>query len=439
MTKAVRYGTMIVRLMLFMTLAFTGVAASGAETMAARPQAKNDTPAVKVVVYLFWGKGCPHCAQEETFLASLKKKYTMMEIREFEVWKDKKNADFFHTVMKAAGAKSVGVPATIVGDRLFFGFNARTAKAIEDSLVKCIEQGCPETDAVVSGLAGNRMQEEKNISVPLLGEVDPGAVSLPLLTIVLGGLDSFNPCAFFVLLFLLSLLIHVRSRGRMLFIGGVFVLFSGIIYFVFMAAWLNIFLIIGQIAAITTTAGIIAVVIAGINIKDFFSFKQGISLSIPEHAKPKLYERMRGIVRSKSLPALIAGTIALAVMANFYELLCTAGFPMVYTRVLTLHNLTAGQYYLYLALYNVVYVIPLAVIVLIITITLGSRKLTEWQGRQLKLLSGIMMLSLGILLLVRPELLNNAIAAALLLTASLAATWIVSRIVRKRKPEMTGQ
>jgi hypothetical protein len=301
-----------------------------------------------------------------------------------------------------------------------------------------IEQGCPETETVVSGLSGNRVQEEKSISVPLLGELDPAEVSLPLLTVVLGSLDSFNPCAFFVLLFLLSLLIHVRSRGRMLFIGGIFVLFSGVIYFVFMAAWLNIFLIIGQIAAITVTAGIIAVVIAAINIKDFFSFKKGISLSIPEHAKPKLYERMRGIVRSQSLPALIAGTIALAVMANFYELLCTAGFPMVYTRVLTLHHLTAGQYYLYLALYNVVYVIPLAVIVLIITITLGSRKLTEWQGRQLKLLSGIMMLSLGILLLVRPELLNNAIAAALLLAASIAATAIVSRIVKKRKPEIAG-
>ncbi|HWR72865.1 MAG TPA: hypothetical protein VN604_06825, partial [Nitrospirota bacterium] len=166
MTRTVRYRTMIVRLMLIMTFAFTGVAASGAETRSARPPAKNDAPAVKVVVYLFWGNGCPHCAQEETFLASLKKKYPMMEIRGFEVWKDKKNADFFHTVMKAAGAKSVGVPATIVGDRLFFGFNPRTAKAIEDSLVKCLEQGCPETEAVVSGLSGNRVQEEKSIPVP---------------------------------------------------------------------------------------------------------------------------------------------------------------------------------------------------------------------------------------------------------------------------------
>ncbi len=439
MTGMIRQGTMIVRLMVILALVLTGVAASGAETRTARPQPKNGPPAGKTVVYFFWGNGCPHCAQEETFLGALKKKYPMLEVREFEVWRNSKNADFFHTVMKAAGAKSVGVPATIVGDRLFFGFNSRTATAIESSLLKCIEQGCPETEAVVSGLSGNRMKEEKSISVPLLGELDPAAVSLPLLTVVLGGLDSFNPCAFFVLLFLLSLLIHVRSRGRMLFIGGIFVLFSGIIYFVFMAAWLNIFLIIGQMAAITMTAGIIAVIIASINIKEFFSFKRGISLTIPERAKPKLYERMRGLVRSRSIPALTAGTIALAVMANFYELLCTAGFPMVYTRVLTLHNLTAGQYYLYLAFYNIVYMVPLAVIVTLITITLGSRKLTEWQGKQLKLLSGTMMLFLGILLLVRPALLNNAVAATLLLIVSLAVTWTISTIARKRKPERAGE
>ena len=146
----------------------------------------------------------------------------------------------------------------------------------------------------------------------------------------------------------------------MFLIGGVFVFFSGLIYFLFMAAWLNVFLVVGQIAAITITGGIVALLIGGINVKDFFLFKQGVSLVIPESAKPKLFERMRGLLKAPTLPAMIAGTVVLALSANAYELLCTAGFPMVYTRVLTLHRLTTFQYYQYLVLYNIVYVVPLA-------------------------------------------------------------------------------
>ena len=73
------------------------------------------------------------------------------------------------------------------------------------------------------------------------------SISLPLFTVIIGALDSFNPCAFFVLLFLLSMLIHARSRKKMFLIGGIFVFFSGFIYFLFMAAWLNVFLVIGRL------------------------------------------------------------------------------------------------------------------------------------------------------------------------------------------------
>jgi thiol-disulfide isomerase/thioredoxin len=393
-----------------------------------------------VKVYLFWGEGCPHCAKEKDVLAALKQKYPQIEVLAFEVWRDKENAEFFNRVMNAAGAKTVGVPATVVGDRLFFGFAARTAAAIEDAIAACVNQGCPDTETVIAGLSEKTVQGgEKSIAVPLLGEVEPATMSLPLFTIIIGGLDSFNPCAFFVLLFLLSLLIHARSRRRMLLIGGIFVLFSGVVYFLFMAAWLNIFLIIGQLVVITVTAGVIALIVAGINIKDFFFFKKGVSLMIPEKAKPRLFERMRGLLKSPTLPAIIAGTVVLAVTANAYELLCTAGFPMVYTRVLTLHELTAAQYYLYLALYNVVYVIPMAVIVAVVTITLGARKLTEWRGRVLKLMSGLMMLLLGAVLLIDPALLNNVLAAVLILAAALIISGLTVLITKRVNPEIARE
>jgi len=108
---------------------------------------------------------------------------------------------------------------------------------------------------------------------------------------------------------------------------------------------------------------------------------------------------MRALVGGQRLSSLLVGTVALAIVANSYELLCTAGFPMVYTRALTLRQLSTGAYYFYLALYNLIYVIPLLIIVLAFTWTLGSRKLGEREGRLLKLLSGVMMVGLGLLLL----------------------------------------
>jgi len=390
-----------------------------------------------LVVALFWGEGCPHCEREKAFLKELKKKHPGLAVRDYEVWKNKENAALYKKVLSAAGVKQVGVPTTVVGTAVFMGFNDQIRRGIGDAIVRCLRDGCPDgvTELNAQRLSQDTKQEEM-MTVPLLGSIDPAKMSLPVFTMVIGALDSFNPCAFFVLLFLLSMLIHVRSRSRMFLIGGIFVLFSGLIYFLFMAAWLNIFMIIGQITAITITGGVVALLIGGINVKDFFLYKQGVSLVIPESAKPKLFERMRGLLKAPTLPAMIAGTVVLAISANAYELLCTAGFPMVYTRVLTLHKLATIQYYQYLVLYNVVYVLPLAIIVAVITVTLGARKLTEWQGRQLKLVSGLMMLSLGIVLVVNPALLNSALASVIMLVGVVAVSWMTIIVMKKIRPEV---
>jgi hypothetical protein len=144
---------------------------------------------------------------------------------------------------------------------------------------------------------------------------------------------------------------------------------------------------------------------------------------------------MRGLVRTASLPAMAGGAVVLAIAANSYELLCTAGFPLVFTRVLTLHALPAATYYLYLVCYNVVYVIPLLAVVAVFTVTLGSRKLTERQGRMLKLISGVMMFFLGLVLLVRPSLLGSAFASLAILATALATSWLIVRFTRKRADE----
>jgi hypothetical protein len=413
----------------FLLVFFGSEKVHGAETAAGKKHA--------VRLHFFWGKGCPHCEEEKQFLQALGNKYPTLQIRAYEVWHNAGNAELLARIMKGSGAQASGVPVTVVGNKLFIGFSDWTSKGIEKAVGLCMQETCPDAlERLSGGGIMSRQEEDKKVSLPLVGEIDPARVSLPLFTVVIGGLDSFNPCAFFVLLFLLSMMIHARSRKKMLLIGGIFVFFSGFIYFLFMAAWLNVFLVIGRLTLITVAAAVVALLVALINIKDFFFFKKGVSLVIPDAAKPKLFERMRRLLKSSSPPALIGGTIVLAVSANAYELLCTAGFPMVYTRALTLHNLTTGQYYLYLVLYNFVYVVPLATIVLVITVSLGARKLTEWQGRQLKLVSGLMMFFLGLILLLDPALLNNAIASAGLLAVVVVASSVLILITKKLKPEI---
>lgn len=400
------------------------------------------------VLYLFRGKGCPHCEKELHFLGEMKKKYPSMIVKDYEVWYNKQNAAQLSAMLKAHGMKVTGVPITFVGGKAFVGFTERSKKDIESVLDRCRITGCIGQGAALArqapgeittnttlsaGTEAVTIAQEKGTSVdiPLMGTVDGRDISLPVMTLVIAGLDSFNPCAFFVLLSLLGILVHAQSRNKMLLIGGVFVFFSGFIYFLFMAAWLNLFLVMGQVAIITTIAGVVSVIIAAINIKDFFIFKQGLSLSIPDNARPRLFDRMRKLMRATSLVSVLAGTTVLAIVANSYELLCTAGFPMVFTRILTLRHLSTATYYLYLVLYNIVYVIPLLIIVLMFSITLGSRKLTEWQGRVLKLVSGAMMLGLGVVLLVNPALLNSVKISFALLAGALGISLIVAAVTKK--------
>lgn len=394
----------------------------------------TDARADGVTIYFFYGDGCPHCEREKPFIEEMKRRYPELQVRSYEVWHNRANAEFFSRLAGAYGFEASGVPATFIGDMepvIGFSHDGTSRERIEKGIRSCLERGCPdpaERLKLPPGQAPPSAQEDRMVNVPWVGLVDASKMALPLLTVVLGGLDSFNPCAFFVLFTLLGMLVHAGTRGRMLLIGGVFVFFSGFMYFLFMSAWLNFFLYVGEFKIMTAIAGVIALGIAGVNIKDFFFFKRGISLVIPEAAKPKLFERMRGLLKATSILSMLVGAAILAVAANTYELLCTAGFPMVFTRILTLHDLSRPQYYLYLVFYNVVYIVPLAVIVLVATFTLGARKLSERQGRNLKLVSGLMMLCLGVALLVDPALFSNIYVSAGLLFAALAAAWVLIRI-----------
>jgi hypothetical protein len=403
------------RILRWLAAVLAGLALAGAAP--AQPAWTEPGPdgASRVHLYFFWSATCPHCQAAHPFVAAIPRERPWVVLHEIEVARDREQARRFVEMAAAIGQRAESVPTLIYCGRMEVGWqDERTSGAqLLRGLDACRAGGAPANTP---------------LQLPLLGNLDPETLSLPLFTVAIAALDAFNPCAFFVLLFLLSLLAHERDRRRMLAVGAIFVLASGLMYFAFMAAWLNVFALLGAVEMVTLAAGGIAILVGLLNLKDFFAFKRGPSLSIPESAKPGIYRRARAVMQSANPTAMLAATVFLAVAANFYELLCTAGFPMVYTRILTLHEAAPAARYAYLALYNLVYVVPLALIVLAFVGTLNARKLTEREGRLLKLMSGTLMLELGLLLAFAPAWLDSLAVSAGLVAAALLVTFAAARL-----------
>jgi hypothetical protein len=387
-----------------------------------------DGTSTKLKLYFFWTSSCPHCQTARPFIAELAERHNWLQVFSQQLDGDSSNARAYIALSQQIGENAYSVPAFLFCGRMITGFGSvqDTGQQIENQLLECHSQ---LTSGTLPWRHTTELSDDAAVTtLPLLGARDLRSWSLPLVTVVLAALDSFNPCAFFVLLFLLSLRVKARSRGRMMLVGGIFVVVSGVVYLGFMAAWLNLFLLFGELSWLTLAAGLLAVGFGLINLKDYFFTGQGLSLSIPDSAKPGLFTRMRALISADSLPTMITGTLMLAFLANSYELLCTAGFPMIFTRLLTLNELSTPVYYGYLTLYCTVYIVPLLIIVGLFTRTLGKRKLSAHEGRILKLMSGTMMTGLGAILLIEPLLISNLAVTATLLVGALGFTWIINRL-----------
>ncbi|HVW00071.1 MAG TPA: hypothetical protein VHB77_07020, partial [Planctomycetaceae bacterium] len=269
------------------------------------------------------------------------------------------------------------------------------------------DEDLQETTQVHKSASSSEEEAPDAIQVPMFGTLRASELGLPVFTAAIGLLDGFNPCAMWVLLFLLSLLVNIGDRWKMFMIAGTFVLVSGLAYFAFMAAWLNAFLLLGYMRWIEIPLAVLAIFVGLVNVKDFFAFKKGFSLSIPDSAKPKIYERVRKIVMAKYMTVALAGAVVLAVSVNVVEFLCTAGLPALYTRVLTVRELPMWEYYGYLALYIFFYMFDDSVMVTVAIATLSRRRLQESSGRWLKLASGAVVLGIGLVMLFKPEWLNG--------------------------------
>jgi len=357
-------------------------------------QQANDVDAVVIEAYV--REGCPHCDAAKVFLAKLESEQPVLRVELIDVRRDAAGLTRLQELARTFGLLQIGVPTFHVDGYLIVGFeNAETTgvqirtRVTEALAVRepSLRSGHAQPPSSPSGEKFTISFLDRRVSVDELG--------LPLFTIVIGLVDGFNPCSMWVLILMLSMLASMADRRRMLLVAGVFVAVEGLVYFAFMAAWLNLFLLLGLSRVSEVVIGLLAIVAGVINVKDFVAFGRGFTLSIPQAAKPGIYARLRAILSAERLWPALVGTAILAFLVQVVELLCTSGLPALYTRLLTTEQLDVASYYAYLLLYIVIYMLDDIVVLVIGVTTMSQQRLQEREGRLLKLVAGVVMLVLG--------------------------------------------
>lgn len=398
------------------------------------PSAAN--PEDRVVLYFFWAQGCPHCAAAKPMLAGLEQRHPQLEVRAFEVSESPENARRFAAMAMKFGIEPSGVPVFFLGSRHWVGYSELvTPGLLEAAIARCVSTGCPDAGAdTAAGPAvdgGAPGPPDEVVNLPFFGEIDPGAQSLVLSTLLIAAVDGVNPCSLWVLSILLALTLRTGSRRTTAVTGLVFIFVTGLVYALFIGGIFTVFAVLSFAPAVRIVVAVLAAVFAAINIKDFFWYKAVVSLSIPEASKPGIYDRMRRVLASaQSLPALVTSTVILAAGVSFVELACTAGFPVLWTNIVAGRGVSAVEFGLLLGLYMLVYQIDELIIFAVAVATMRVTKLQERQGRMLKLLSGMLMFSLAIVMLVQPSLLNDVRTSLIVFAAAAGATLLVLAVDR---------
>jgi glutaredoxin/cytochrome c biogenesis protein CcdA len=379
-------------------------------------------------IYLFWGDGCPHCTKEKDFLAETLPKYPGVKLNDFEIYHNKTNVELVQKVATQLNANFSGVPFLVIGDKTFVGYNSGTTnKEIKNRINECLKIGCPDSVAkIVNNQSAQNKEtkiaisssptpiptpsatespQKKIINLPFIGEINAFDYSLPLLTIFIGALDGFNPCAMWTLLFLISILLGLKDRKRMWLLGGTFILVSGFSYFLFMAAWLKLILFIGFVTWVRILIGGFALAGGGYSLKKGLTNKDGGCDVTGGKKRQATFSRIREIVNRNSLLLALIGIVLLAFAVNLVELVCSAGLPAVYTQVLALSDLATWQYYSYLLLYIFFFMLDDLIIFFIAMSTLRLTGISTKYSRYSNIIGGVLMIILGLLLIFKPEIL----------------------------------
>jgi len=378
----------------------------------------NSVSAADLEVYFFWSQGCPHCAKQEEFFESIKDEYPGMRINDYEVGRHRNNAELLQKVGKELNANVAGVPFTVIGDKYFIGFNESSSKKeLKSRIDQCIFGGCPDSVADIVGLSSKagedpkqiitpgKENEGKKLAVPFLGEIDIMSVSLPVLTVLIGAIDGFNPCAMWTLLFLITLLLGMEDRRRMWILGSAFIVTSAFVYFIFMVGWLNLIMFLGVNTWIKIAIGLVALIAGGYSLKEYMTNKKG-GCKVEKSEKQKaVFNKLKNVTKKENFWVALFGIILLAFAVNLVELMCSAGFPAMYTQVLALSNLQSWQYYMYIGFYVFFFMLDDMIVFFTSMVALELTGITTKFDRASKLIGGILMVIIGLLLIFKPELL----------------------------------
>lgn len=377
----------LIAFILFLPLNVFALSSNYVDKVASITNTKVDKD--KINLYLFHGDGCPHCAEEKVWLKGIKEKYKEnLNIYMFEVWYSKKNRTLLDAVQEKFKSDESGVPYTVIGDSYYVGFSDTISSMMENKIEEYVKE----------------INQSNKVKIPVLGNVNMKTVSIPLVAIILGFIDGFNPCAMWILLFLINMLFGMKDRKKSWVLGITFLLVSGLVYFISM---LGINLVLGIYATkILRILIAIFILIAGIlNFRKYLKKKKeddGCDV-VDEKKRKKIVKQMKGIMNSKTFILSLLGIIVLAASVNLIELACSLGFPVIFTELLNLNNVTGISKILYLILYILFYMIDDIVVFSISMITLQATGITNKYSKITTLISSIIMILMGVLLIIKPE------------------------------------
>jgi glutaredoxin len=375
-----------------------------------------------VNIYIFEGEGCPYCAKALAYLHSVAEEDPRIVIHDFEVYQNLENREFFIAFAAKHGYEPQYVPNTFIGDRYWIGFSDTIQAEMDQYIKECLANSCvdygrdilPETafpvietppEVVIPDPAD---EKQFSLTVPLIGTINLADQSLFLSTLLIAFVDGFNPCSIWVLSMLLAITLNARSRKKVLIIGFVFIFVTAFIYALFIGGLFTVFTFIGYVGWIQLIVALVAFTFAIVNIKDYFWYQEGISFTISDKKKPGIYKGIRRIMNAEeSMWGLVTATVVLAAGVSLVEFSCTAGFPMIWTNLLAVQEVTGLAFLVLLLVYMLVYQLDELGIFLVAVFTLRKTKMEEKYGRILKLLGGTLMLSLAVVMLVDPTLMNN--------------------------------
>jgi len=377
----------------------------GAVLLFTGQEAAKPTTGEGFEVHFFYLTGCSHCEEQKPFNAELVSKYSYsIQFISHDATKPEERKLLSQMLADSGREDEPSYPITIFGGQVFMGWDSKetSGKAIEEALQQCLAGNCPQNSPETS--SGQKPRDE--ITLPILGKIKVSDYSLPSLAVILGIVDGFNPCAMWVLVYLISLIMTLRDRKRIWLLVGSFVFASGALYFLFMTAWLNAFLLIGYSRPVMILIGLVALGAGILNVREVIKTKGAVVCEVgDEESRKKTMTRMEKVVFSPLTLGTVAGIVALAFVVNSIEFVCSSALPAIFTYALSLSHLATLKYYGYILLYDFFFMLDDLIIFGAAAFAMSS-SLGDRYAKYSKPIGGAILLILGALLLFAPHLLR---------------------------------